>query len=203
MDDSHSRKEFEQTRRKLQVSLLVWTPLGLGCALLFFLLLRVYNVYPSFYAPARQKFLAAQREWRACQENHLTHSMCNEAYATVSKTVSIVALEDTLYSLLGHFNPLGFMSQDGTLRFVVLHALDNILSSAVLLMVLVVCVAALLVYTFVNGPGQSFQRYRFTQDQLRALQESDCVPLHTGINFTPDDLVYSTQRQLGYKSKGE
>jgi hypothetical protein len=123
------------------------------------------NTYPTFYVPAMRSQQDAHEFWLFCMGNEYIrsskHAACAQANSEALANVRLLALEQTLLELLQRFNFMhGMWDRHGSLTYVLLRTLDNVMSSTILLVFCVVLVACWFVWTFYQGPWQQYHWYQ-------------------------------------------
>jgi hypothetical protein len=157
---------------QVRTQLLQWSALYMLQLVVFLIVLlmaiHITNVYPRHYGPALAERDDAVEFVRACENpviRYSKHASCADALAHASANVRLVALERTLHECLGHFNFIGALLGDARVSYVLLRCVDNLMSSSLLLLLVLIACAMWLVWTWSVGPLRYYYRYAMLQEQ--------------------------------------
>ena len=151
---------------------LLWLLKLIAILVLIYALVHARNLYPRRYSARQRQQENAEYVWtHVCKQGMdpqtvaSPHVNCESSYAVMQASVSALALEDVLATMLGELNPVKYLIPSGTgvLGYVVIRTLDTILSYTMALVGVVFLVLVWYVWSFYAVPYAAVMRHRSLQ----------------------------------------
>lgn len=168
----HLRKQYRQARLRLLEGAMFYTLEVVLVTCVVMAVLHMRNIYPEKLVVHTDLQREAQAFMRFCEERVVERwvgDKCDLARRHAVGNTRLLALESTLHEFLGHLNLLRYItpSADSKLGFVLLSALNGLLSSTVLILSVVALVAVVLVVSWLRGPAQAYRQVQSLRERMR------------------------------------